>query len=113
MIFDENPKVVSFPFISYPGCTDDKKYNFGADDWKPVNWAAVVTLSSIGFLIIVGSFLDVYLRSQKAENEFGKDKERPKLKESYSLENKHQEDNGWPKLKEGYSLETKHQQEEI
>ena len=78
MIFDEKPKIISFPFISYPGCTDDKKYNFGVDDWKPVNWAAVVTLSSIGFLIIVGSILDVYLRSQNADKEFGKDTERPK-----------------------------------
>ena len=79
MIFDEKPKIVSLPLFNYPGCTDDKKYNFGTDDWKPVNWAAVVTLSSIGFLIIVGSILDVYLRSKKADKEeYGKETERPK-----------------------------------
>ena len=77
IIFHEKPKVISFPFINYPGCTDDRKYNFGAEDWKPVNWAAVVTLGSIGFLVIVGSVLDIYLRSKETDKKLGTETKRP------------------------------------
>ena len=77
IIFHEKPKVISFPLLAYPGCTDDTKYNFGAEDWKPANWAAVVTLGSIGFLVIVGSVLDIYLRSQESDKKLGTEAKRP------------------------------------
>ena len=61
------------PAISYPGCTDDPRYNVGVKDWKTVNWVAILTLGFIGFLIAVGTFLDVYHKSIESKRKCEKE----------------------------------------
>ena len=73
LFFHDSPKIRSLPSISYPGCTDDPRYNVGVKDWKTVNWVAILTLGFIGFLIAVGTFLDVYHKSIESKRKCEKE----------------------------------------
>ena len=79
LVFHENPKVFSLPFMAYPGCSDDERYKV-MQDWKPINWIAVMTTGLIGVFIMAGTILDVYCRSIESDQKMGRKTGIPKTK---------------------------------
>ena len=65
LLFKEHdPKIVSAPLYSFPGCSDDEKYNKKVQNWEAVNWVAVIVMSLIGISVVIGTGLDIQERSE-------------------------------------------------
>ena len=60
---DHDPKIVSAPLFSAPGCSDDEKYNKKVQNWELINWVAVIVMSLIGFSVVIGTGLEIQQRS--------------------------------------------------
>ena len=61
---DHDPKIVSAPLFSAPGCSDDEKYNKKVQNWELINWVAVIVMSLIGFSVVIGTGLEIQQRSK-------------------------------------------------
>lgn len=67
LLFKEHdPKIVSAPLFNYPGCSDDEKYQKKVQNWGAINWIAVIIMSLIGLLVVIGTVLETQERSKRS-----------------------------------------------
>ena len=68
LLFKEHePRPVSAPLFNYPGCSDDAKYHKKVQNWASINWIAMITMSLIGLLVLIGTILETQERSKGAK----------------------------------------------